>query len=472
MSFLGVLCLLALAASAFVVLTLALSKLNRRIRVLEGAEEMLEREFAATRARATEIEAGQQFLSRFVRELPAVVHGLLATTATRDIPRQLLGAARRMGEPRRAFVAVRRRTAQSDPERHMFLAVAAVHPEGWIPLGHEIRIGSGEVGYAAEVQRVMDRRDFDGQQPHTRKRLREETSSDFQPDIVAPMVVDQQLVGVIAVEGPSRRASDMKDAFRLLAQVGAISLHTAARYSEMRATATIDGLTGIFNKRYLTHRLAEEATHALEQASSVCVFIFDVDNFKTYNDQNGHVAGDRLLQSLAKVVQDNLRRETVFGRYGGEEFLILFPDFRREQALAAAENIRAAIAAYPFDHAPSQPLGFVSISGGVAECPLDGRNAVALVRAADEALYRAKRAGRNRVLAHEPVYLGEKALEPDHTPQPGELLAIATTTPARGIPSLATYRKEQALADALEAASKDSAEGASAGEGKAKAESA
>ena len=279
------------------------------------------------------------------------------------------------------------------------------------------------------------------------------------------MVVDQQLVGVIAVEGLSRRATDMRDAFRLLAQVGAISLHTPARYSEMKATATIDGLTGIFNKRYLTHRLAEEATRALDEASSVCVFIFDVDNFKTYNDQNGHVAGDRLLQSLAKLVQDNLRRETVFGRYGGEEFLILFPGFRREQALAAAENIRAAIAAYPFDHAPSQPLGCVSVSGGVAECPLDGQNAVALVRAADEALYRAKRAGRNRVLAHAPVCLGEKELEPDHTPQPGELLAIAATTPAQGVPSLAAYRSsEQALADALEAAAEASAEGASGGE--------
>jgi diguanylate cyclase (GGDEF)-like protein len=467
MSLLAVLCLLAIAALGFVVLTLAVSKLTGRIRALEGAEETLEREFAAARARASEVEAGQQFLSRFVRELPAVVHGLLSTKAGRDIPRHLLGAVNRMVEPRRAFVAVRRRTAQTDPDRHMFLAVAAAHPAGWIDLGHEIRIGSGEVGFAAEVQRVMDRREFDNQQPHTRKRLREETGADFQPDLVAPMVVDQQLVGVIAVEGLSRRASDMKDAFRLLAQVGAISLHTAARYSEMKATATIDGLTGIFNKRYLTHRLAEEATHALEEASHVCVFIFDVDHFKTYNDQNGHVAGDRLLQSLAKLVQDHLRRETVFGRYGGEEFLILFPGFRREQALAAAENIRAAIAAYPFDHAPSQPLGCVSVSGGVAEAPLDGQNAVALVRAADEALYRAKRAGRNRVLAHEPVYLGEKALEPEHTPQPGELLAIAATTPARGVPSVAAYRNEQALAEALEAAAEASAEGASGGKDKA-----
>ena len=129
---------------------------------------------------------------------------------------------------------------------------------------------------------------------------------------------------MLAVEGLKRRASDMKDSLRLLAQVGAISVHTQARYTEMKATASIDGLTGIFNKRYLTHRLAEEVSRALDSSQPLSVFIFDVDHFKGYNDQNGHVAGDRLLQSLSKLVQDNLRRDTVFGRYGGEEFLIVF----------------------------------------------------------------------------------------------------------------------------------------------------
>jgi diguanylate cyclase (GGDEF)-like protein len=221
----------------------------------------------------------------------------------------------------------------------------------------------------------------------------------------------------------------------------------------MKATAAIDGLTGIFNKRYLTQRLAEETTRALEESAHAALFMFDVDHFKVYNDQNGHVAGDRLLQSLARLVQDNLRRDTVFGRYGGEEFLIIFPNLRREQAMAAAENIRKAIAAYTFAHAGAQPLGCVSISGGVAECPLDGRNAVGLVRAADEALYRAKRAGRNRVLGHEPVYIGEKALNPDHTPEPGTLLALAMITPPQGVPSLAAaLRNPEALTVALEAA--------------------
>ena len=165
--------------------------------------------------------------------------------------------------------------------------------------------------------------------------------------------------------------------------------------------------------------------------------MFDVDHFKVYNDQNGHVSGDRLLQSLSRLVQDNLRRDTMFGRYGGEEFLIIFPGLRREQAIAAAENIRKAIAGYAFAHAGAQPLGCVSISGGVAECPARRKERAGLVRAADEALYRAKRAGRNRVLAHEPVYMGESAPQADYTPEPGTLLSLAMITPPAGVPSLA-----------------------------------
>jgi diguanylate cyclase (GGDEF)-like protein len=265
----------------------------------------------------------------------------------------------------------------------------------------------------------------------------------------------------------------------------------------MRATASIDGLTGIFNKRYLTHRLAEEMRKALDEVSSLSVFIFDVDNFKHYNDRNGHVAGDRLLQRLAKLVLENVRKDTIFGRYGGEEFLIIFPGTKRAQALAAAENLRQAIAAHEFTFGFDQPLGVISVSGGVAECPVDGRDAATLVRAADEALYQAKRAGRNRVLAHEPTYLGgDEAQMPrpiegnedareraarergpaigtageavalaadvtpprgtrvaaDYTPAPGTLWALASVTPATGVPRLTLQPTAEVLAAAVAAA--------------------
>ncbi len=403
---LAVSALAAGAVGALVVLAGRHSSLKAAHRSLEARGAAAEAELAAARRKAAQAEADQQLLTRFVRELPHIAHELHAGTGGRQIPRLLLGAVLRLLEPRKVVIAVRRRPAESDPDRHLRLAVAATSPEGCMKIGAEIPIGQGEIGYAADLQRVMDRRDFESQPPSTRKRLRDETDPGCQPDIVAPMVFNDEVVGVIAVEGLRRSPTAARDALRLLAQVGGVSVHTQARYTEMKATASVDGLTGIFNKRYLTHRLAEEMHRTLDQVSVLSVFIFDVDNFKHYNDRNGHVAGDRLLRGLAKLVQENLRKDAVFGRYGGEEFLVILPETKRAQALAAAENVRRAIAAHEFPFGFDQPLGVISVSGGVAECPLDGRDAATLVRAADEALYQAKRAGRNRVLAHEPTYLG------------------------------------------------------------------
>jgi hypothetical protein len=204
------------------------------------------------------------------------------------------------------------------------------------------------------------------------------------------------------------------------------------------------------------------------------------------------VAGDRLLQSLARLVQENVRKDSVFGRYGGEEFVVLFPGTRRAQALAAADNVRRAIASHEFAFGFDQPLGFVSVSGGVAECPEDGSDAATLVRAADEALYRAKKEGRNRVLAYAPTYLGEgEAQEPvepalgaardavllaaatsapgseaaDHTPAPGTLLSLASITPAGGVPRPALESLEAALAAAAASRDERGASSPGAGEG-------
>jgi diguanylate cyclase (GGDEF)-like protein len=489
--------LAAVALLALSVLAGRHSALKNALRSIEARVTATEKELAAARRQAAQAEADQQFLARFVRELPLIAHELAAGAGGRQIPKLLLGAVVRMLEPRKAVIAVRRRPAESDPDRHLRLAVAATSPEGCMAVGAEIQIGEGEIGYAADVQRVMDRRDFENQPPSTRKRLRDETHPGCLPDVVAPMVFNEEVVGVIAVEGLKRGQAEAKDALRLLAQVGAVSVHTQARYTEMKATASIDGLTGVFNKRYLTHRLAEEMRKSQDEFSSVSVFIFDVDNFKHYNDSNGHVAGDRLLQRLAKLVIENVRKDTIFGRYGGEEFLVIFPGTKRSQALAAAENLRQAIAAHEFPFGFDQPLGVISVSGGVAECPVDGSDAATLVRAADEALYQAKRSGRNRVLAHEPTYLGgDEAQMPlpidedddarrraaqgqaptigaagaavalaaevttphrgthvaaDFTPTPGTLMAIATVTPAGGVPKLTLQPTAEVLATAVAA---------------------
>jgi diguanylate cyclase (GGDEF)-like protein len=229
---------------------------------------------------------------------------------------------------------------------------------------------------------------------------------------VAPLVVGERMVGALAVASLPSPPPEVKQVLRLIAQVAAAAVHQAARYTEMRLTASIDGLTGIFNKACLTRRLSESVQVARDTGGVFSILLCDIDNFKHFNDRNGHQAGDRLLRSLAGLVQGNIRRGTLFGRFGGEEFLLVLPGTPKDKALAAAYNIRRLIAEHPFESAEHQPLGCVSVSGGVATFPEDGLDSAALLRAADEALYDAKRSGRNRILPAAPQYFASHAQEP------------------------------------------------------------
>jgi predicted signal transduction protein with EAL and GGDEF domain len=118
------------------------------------------------------------------------------------------------------------------------------------------------------------------------------------------------------------------------------------------------------------------------------------------------------LRRLARLVQGNVRQESLFGRFGGEEFLLVLPDADKTRGVAAAENLRQLIAEHRFEFGAHQPLGHISISGGVAACPEDGTDSNLLLRAADEALYAAKHSGRDRVKGYEARYLSGEAQEP------------------------------------------------------------
>lgn len=157
-----------------------------------------------------------------------------------------------------------------------------------------------------------------------------------------------------------------------------------------------DGLTGLYNHRYFHEFLHNECLRCCRHERGFSVIFMDVDNFKKYNDTHGHPAGDKLLISLGKIVSSGLRKTDVVARYGGEEFVVILPETLRDGALLAAENIRKAIAEYPFEGRETQPLGIVSVSIGVASCPEDGKEAKTLIHLADQALYEAKHTGKNR----------------------------------------------------------------------------
>ncbi len=172
----------------------------------------------------------------------------------------------------------------------------------------------------------------------------------------------------------------------------------ALRESEerYRRLSLIDSLTGLYNSRYLHERLAGELERAARYRRPFSLLVLDCDNFKQVNDSYGHVEGDKVLQALAAVIGQGLRRTDSAYRYGGEEFVILLPEANGEAAFVLAERLRAAFAEVRLKAADGRTFG-CTVSIGVAEQRLDD-SGEALIRRADEACYSAKGAGKNRVV--------------------------------------------------------------------------
>jgi two-component system cell cycle response regulator len=154
-----------------------------------------------------------------------------------------------------------------------------------------------------------------------------------------------------------------------------------------------DALTGLANRRFILAQLAGAVSAARRHERPLSVAIIDIDHFKSVNDEHGHAAGDRVLAAVASAMREQLRAEDQLGRLGGEEFLALLPDSNGPAAGTAAEKLRSEIAALAVEH-EGRDLG-VTISAGWAAW--EGEAPEELLRRADEALYGAKRAGRDRV---------------------------------------------------------------------------
>lgn len=356
------------------------------------------------------LEEDLKFLTQFLKDYPRLARELYSGLTERQIPATLLNIVQRSLDPQHVAVLVRRSDGKGDKGKTPRLVVAAAYPDGAaVRVGSEVALETGEIGYAAESQMVLNRQDLKAETAASRIKPGPPLAGMPEPDLIAPLVFDQETLGVIVMTKP-RKSGDPKAALRLVSQTGAQVLHTAAQVSRMKTTAEMDGLTRIYNKKHLEQTLNEliyrAACAAYDQRGAgqgaagqvLSVFLFDIDNFKNYNDTNGHLAGDKLLQQLAGLVNEAVRKDDIFGRFGGEEFLLIMPHTSANQALQAAEKIRGLLASHPFAFAEKQPLRIISISGGVAEYPVHGLDAAGLLHAADEALYEAKRSGRNRVL--------------------------------------------------------------------------
>ena len=167
------------------------------------------------------------------------------------------------------------------------------------------------------------------------------------------------------------------------------------RVTRTHHRAITDPLTGLYNYGFFRERLALELERAQLTGDPVALTIFDIDHFKNFNDSHGHQEGNRILQKVAALLKRTGRRGDVVARYGGEEFVALLYGAVASDAWRFAEAYRAAVSAQGFPGESSQPLGRLTVSAGVATFPFDAQDDLALIKAADTRLYRAKESGRN-----------------------------------------------------------------------------
>jgi diguanylate cyclase len=168
--------------------------------------------------------------------------------------------------------------------------------------------------------------------------------------------------------------------------------------AEISIEAQRDFLTGLYNRKALDTQIIELMTEAKELKKPICLLVVDVDHFKKFNDTYGHLIGDEVLKMVAKILTQTLKGRDVVARFGGEEFVILLPSTNIGGAMAVAENIRATIAGKELQHrGTGASFGCVTVSIGVSAFRPDEDTSEAWISRADDALYRSKRSGRNRV---------------------------------------------------------------------------
>lgn len=186
---------------------------------------------------------------------------------------------------------------------------------------------------------------------------------------------------------------------RIYCNQAAVAIENAIVYERVENLAATDALTGLFNRRYLDGALERELARADRSGSSLALLLLDIDHFKSFNDSYGHAMGDLVLKKVATTLQRCLRQADVLARFGGEEFVVLLPQVGERGAVESAERIRAALERSGIH--PGGPRKRLTVSIGLAMLRDHADTSEALLRAADEALYRAKDAGRNRVVVAE-----------------------------------------------------------------------
>jgi len=217
--------------------------------------------------------------------------------------------------------------------------------------------------------------------------------------VCAPLLAQGGMAGLVNWQAGPGRSPGAADPGRIeeLARVTSLALTNLFSLEGAMHDAVTDQLTGVANRRFLDGYLGKQFQISLRQGRPLGLLMLDLDRFKMFNDANGHLAGDAVLRAAARTAVAAVREGDLVARYGGEEFVVVLPDADVTASLEIAERIRAGVEAMRVDGLPSLRPPVITVSIGAAVAPANGRTVQAAMHAADDALYAAKEAGRNRI---------------------------------------------------------------------------
>ena len=215
-----------------------------------------------------------------------------------------------------------------------------------------------------------------------------------------PIMLGDELFGLLTLASYKPNAFDDEDAIVLsnVAAQAALAIDNARHHAAVEEQTRRDSLTGAYNHGYLLRRLGEEVQQAKQDNKPVSLIMMDIDYFKQYNDTYGHVVGDEVLCLLVQAILSHVKVSDIVGRWGGEEFAVALPGTSSRQALIVAERIRSTLASMELDDRDGNPIPKPTVSQGIATFPQDVGDAMELVDVADQALYIAKKRGRDQIM--------------------------------------------------------------------------
>ncbi|HXX35538.1 MAG TPA: sensor domain-containing diguanylate cyclase [Thermodesulfobacteriota bacterium] len=216
--------------------------------------------------------------------------------------------------------------------------------------------------------------------------------------LTLPLVVEGEILGCLSVHSEQPNAFDAQD-LQFLSVIGyqmAASLKHFQRFSSIKNMATYDTLTGLYNRRYFEERLEVEAENSFRSGVPLSLVMVDIDHFKKINDTFGHTDGDQILCKISSLLKNSVRRKDTVARYGGEEFILILPEAALQQSYVIAERIRQRVENTLFEVGRTQVN--LTLSMGISNFPSHRvKSKEELIKLADQALYDAKRGGRNKV---------------------------------------------------------------------------